>query len=75
MACQQCDELVTCCGIFLVVLLSHCLLTLIGMMADHESLRGDQDVGCLLWQGCFVMLCSFLFSVVGPFNEGGNSLA
>ena len=48
MACQQCDELVTCCGIFLVVLLSHSLLEPIGMMVDHESLQGDQAASCFV---------------------------
>ena len=30
-------------------LMSHSLLAATGMMADHESLRGDQATGCLLW--------------------------
>ena len=45
MECQQCDELVTCCGIFLAILMSHSLLAAVGMMEDHNSLRGDEAGG------------------------------
>ena len=42
----------------LFVLMSHSLLALVGVMADHESLRGDQAVGCLfVIETFFIMLC------------------
>ena len=55
MECQQCDELVTCYGIFfgLFVLMSHGLLAMVGMMANNDSLRGDQAVSCYFWTGMF----------------------
>ena len=44
-----------------VVLLSHSLLMVAGMMADHDSLCGDQAAVCLFVTGkfslCFVVVC------------------
>ena len=31
----------------LFVLMSHSFLAVVGMIVDHESLRGEQAVGCL----------------------------
>ena len=63
MACQQCDELVTCCGIFLYVLMSHSMLAAVGMMENHESLRGDQATVCFveigMFSSCVVVVCLF----------------
>ena len=71
MACQQCAELVTCCGIFLFVLMSHRLLAQVGMMAGHDSLCGDQATVCFVCdKDVFIMLCSCLFSVTGPLSVG-----
>ena len=74
MACQQCDELVTCRGIFFV-LLSHSLLEAVGIMVDHDSLRRDQDVVCFVETGMFSSCCVVVcFSVAGPLGGGSNSL-
>ena len=44
-----------------VVLLSHRLLAPVGVIADHDSLRGDQAIVCLFVTGtfssCFVFVC------------------
>ena len=44
----------------LFVLMSHRLLAVVGMMADHDSLHGDQAVGCLFltktFSSCFVVV-------------------
>ena len=42
-------------------LMSHSLLEAIGMMADHDSLSGDQVAVCLFvigtFSSCFVVVC------------------
>ena len=44
----------------LFVLMSHSFLAVVGMIVDHESLRGDQAVGCLFvtqtFSSCFVVV-------------------
>ena len=44
----------------LFVLMSHGLLAVVGIMADHDSLRGDQAIGYLFvtktFSSCFVVV-------------------
>ena len=42
----------------LFVLMSHSFLALVRVMADHDSVHGDQTVGCLfVTETFFIMLC------------------
>ena len=68
---QQCDELVTCYGIFITVFSQSQSISGIGIIADHNSLRGDQAVGCLFQTRTFsscVLVVFFL--VAGPIGVG-----
>ena len=50
-----------------VVLLSHSLLALVGVMVDHDSLHGDQaTVFLFLDRDIFIMLYFVCFLVAGP---------
>ena len=45
---------------FLVVFLIHSLLSMIGMIVDHDSPRGDQAASCFCDRdvsSCFVVVC------------------
>ena len=45
-------------------LMTHSLLVVVGMMEDHDSLRGDQALGCLFvtetFSSCFVLVYFWL---------------
>ena len=54
----------------LFVLMSHSLLAPVGVMANHDSLRGDQAVGCLfVTKTFFIMLCFVCFRLHFSLNR------
>ena len=60
--------------IFDLFIFSSQSLLAVGRIAYHDSLHGDQAFDCLFETRTFIiMLCSRLFSVVGPLNRGGRS--
>ena len=63
----------------LFVLMSYSLLAPVGVMVDHESLHGDQAVGCLfVIETFFIMLCfvclRLQFSLNTQLREGRRVL-